>query len=105
MPRRVLRQCLRFALYLPTASAFLRALESFLRRNRPLPRWRRSPRRTTGGQHQGCDSAGYHGQSYLMVLPVRRRIHCGIGRFCFCALASFCFVRKDLWLYDEGDVN
>lgn len=33
-----------------------------------------------------------------MVLPVLRRIHCGIGRFCFCALASFCFVRKDLWL-------
>lgn len=36
--------------------------------------------------------------SYLMVLPVLRRIHCGIGRFCFCALASFCLVRKDLWL-------
>ena len=34
-----------------------------------------------------------------MVLPVRRRIHCGIGRFCFCALASFCFVRNDLWDY------
>lgn len=38
-------------------------------------------------------------RTYLIVLPVRRRIHCGIGRFCFCALASFCFVRKDLWLY------
>ncbi len=38
-----------------------------------------------------------------MVLPVRRRIHCGIGRFCFCALASFCFVRKDLW--DCGSVR
>lgn len=34
-----------------------------------------------------------------MVLPVLKRIHCGIGRFCFCALASFCLVRKDLWLY------
>ncbi len=33
-----------------------------------------------------------------MVLPVRSRIHCGMGRFCFWALASFCFVRKDLWL-------
>lgn len=33
-----------------------------------------------------------------MVLPVRRRIHWGIGLFCFWALASFCFVRKDLWL-------
>lgn len=37
-------------------------------------------------------------QSYRMVLSVRRRIHWGIGRFCFFALASFCFVRKDLWL-------
>ena len=35
--------------------------------------------------------------SYLMVLPVLSRIHCGIGRFCFCALASFCFVLKVLW--------
>ena len=37
--------------------------------------------------------------SYLILLLVRRRIHCGSGRFCFCALASFCFVRKDLWLW------
>lgn len=34
-----------------------------------------------------------------MVLPVLRRIHWGIGRFCFWALASFCLVRKDFWLY------
>ena len=37
-----------------------------------------------------------------MVLPVRIRIHWGIGRFCFCALASFCFVRNDLWLWMLG---
>ncbi len=37
-------------------------------------------------------------RAYLMVLPVLRRIHWGIGRFCFCALASFCFTRKVLWL-------
>lgn len=37
--------------------------------------------------------------TYLMVLPVLRRTHCGIGRFCFCALASFCFVLKVLWDY------
>jgi hypothetical protein len=37
-------------------------------------------------------------EAYLMVLPVRRRIHWGMGRFCFCALASFILVRKDLWL-------
>lgn len=34
--------------------------------------------------------------SYLMVLPVRSRIHWGMGLFCFCARASFCLVRKDL---------
>lgn len=37
--------------------------------------------------------------AHLMVLPVRRRIHCGMGRFCFCALASLTFVRKVLWDY------
>lgn len=37
--------------------------------------------------------------AYLIVLLVLNRIHWGIGLFCFCALASFCFVRKDLWLY------
>lgn len=37
------------------------------------------------------------GDTYLIVFPVLSRIHCGIGRFCFCALASFCLVRKDLW--------
>lgn len=37
-------------------------------------------------------------ESYLMVLPVRRRIHWGMGLFCFWALASLTLVRKDLWL-------
>lgn len=32
-----------------------------------------------------------------MVLPVFRRIHWGMGLFCFWALASFCLVRNDLW--------
>lgn len=40
--------------------------------------------------------------AYRMVLPVRRRIHWGIGRFCFWALASFCLVRNDLWLCKVG---
>ena len=31
-----------------------------------------------------------------MVLPVRMRIHCGIGRFCFSFLASVFFVFIDL---------
>jgi hypothetical protein len=38
------------------------------------------------------------GCSYLMVLPVRSRIHWGMGRFCFWALASFCLILKVLWL-------
>lgn len=33
---------------------------------------------------------------YLIVLSVRRRIHCGIGRFCFCFLARMRLVRKVL---------
>ena len=37
--------------------------------------------------------------TYRIVLPVLSLIHCGIGRFCFCALASFCLVRKVLWDY------
>jgi hypothetical protein len=32
-----------------------------------------------------------------MVLSVFRRIHWGMGLFCFWALASFCLVRNDLW--------
>lgn len=35
--------------------------------------------------------------AYLMVLSVFRRIHWGMGLFCFWALASFCLVRNDLW--------
>lgn len=37
-----------------------------------------------------------------MVLSVLRRIQWGIGLFCFWAFASFCLVRKDLWLYIRG---
>lgn len=36
--------------------------------------------------------------THRMLLSVRSLIHCGTGRFCFWALASFCLVRKDLWL-------
>ena len=84
MPRRVFRQCLRFALYLSTALEILRA--------RPKDTGSLSPPSWMVTRELGD-------LSYLMVLPVRRRIHCGIGRFCFCALASFFFVRKDLWLW------
>lgn len=41
--------------------------------------------------------SGISGPAYLMVLPVFRRIHWGMGLFCFWALASFCLVRNDLW--------
>lgn len=43
-------------------------------------------------------AVGVYGDMYRMVLPVRRRIHWGIGLFCFWALASFCLTRKVLWL-------
>jgi hypothetical protein len=47
--------------------------------------------------HELAGSRGRGGKkAYLMVLPVRRRIHCGIGRFCFWALASLTLVRNDL---------
>lgn len=40
-------------------------------------------------------------RAYRTELLVRRRIHWGTGRFCFCDLASFCLVRKDLRLCEE----
>ena len=52
---------------------------------------------TTGPRYAFLKRSESIVQTYRMVLPVRRRIHCGMGRFCFWALASFCFVRKDLW--------
>jgi hypothetical protein len=45
------------------------------------------------------------GVSYLIVLFVLRRIHWGMGRFCFCARASFCLVRKDFWLCSGCQIN
>ena len=89
MPMRVLRQCRRLALYLRgglsvPSSHHRAALPSSLCRF----------------FHASCEACSGWGSSraYRMVLLVRRRIHCGIGRFCFCALASFCLVRKDFWL-------
>lgn len=60
-----------------------------------------SPLLQRQSQHRHfCSSSGEDFLlSYLMVLPVLNLIHCGIGRFCFCALASFCFVLKVLWDY------
>lgn len=44
--------------------------------------------------------------TYRTALLVRRRIHWGTGRFCFCALPIFCLVRKVLLLYnDESSVS
>ena len=77
MPMRVLRQCLRLALYL---HAF------------PLTMIFQIITPTTALQILSSSRL-----AYLMVLPVLNLIHCGIGRFCFCALASFCFVLKVLW--------
>ena len=49
------------------------------------------------GKSPHSTQARAHNGTYRIVLPVLSRIHCGMGRFCFCAFASFCFVRKDLW--------
>ena len=35
-------------------------------------------------------------RAYRIVLPVRSRIHWGMGRFCFCFFARMDLVRKDL---------
>ena len=37
--------------------------------------------------------AQIHG-AHRMVLSVRKRIHCGMGRFCLAFLASFILIRK-----------
>ena len=34
--------------------------------------------------------------AHRMVLSVRRRIHCGIGRFCFCFLPRMRLILNDL---------
>ena len=34
--------------------------------------------------------------AHRMVLSVRSRIHCGIGRFCFCFLPKMRLILKDL---------
>ena len=36
-------------------------------------------------------------RTHRILLPVLRRTHCGMGRFCFCFLASFCLMRNVLW--------
>src|SRR5688572_16571702 len=36
-------------------------------------------------------------RTYRMVLSVRRRIHCGIGRFWRCFFARIFFTLNDLW--------
>ncbi len=43
-----------------------------------------------------CASAGGL-ETYLMVLPVRMRIHWGMGRFCFCFLPRIFLILKVFW--------
>lgn len=56
------------------------------------------PQSLCSGVQGDREGRGGFRNAYRMVLPVLNRIHCGIGLFCFWALASFCFVRKVLWL-------
>ena len=37
-----------------------------------------------------------HSHTHRMVLPVRKRIHCGIGRFCFCFFPRIRLILNDL---------
>ena len=39
---------------------------------------------------------------HLILLSVRKRIHCGMGRFCLAFFASFCLIRNVFW---EGCVQ
>jgi hypothetical protein len=110
---RVLRQCLLLALYLwedtvvsggscrPFARPWLYALvactvAALLRPRRPYSR-NQSPIVPFHSPSTSPFQSGVSGPAYLMVLPVFRRIHWGMGLFCFWALASFCLVRNDLW--------
>jgi hypothetical protein len=55
-----------------------------LRGERALDGGKKNPRDPRGGTH-------------LMVLPVRMRIHWGMGRFCFCFLPMIFLILKVLW--------
>ena len=72
------------------------------RRKRPSRPPARGAGQTERVGRTGEGLSSFEGRAYRMVLPVRRRIHWGIGRFCFWALASFCLVRNDLWLCNGG---
>jgi hypothetical protein len=98
IPILVFLQCLLLALYL---SSKTNPLADYSQNISQIPSRIIAPPslpRSTPKAHLRIDNSSSNSESHLMVLPVLRRIHCGMGRFCFCALASFCFVRKDLWL-------
>ena len=70
MPRRVLRQCLLLALYLWAVCQSLVHV-SF------------DPQSSSWGAGRSWRLRALAGSAYLMVLFVLRRIHWGMGRFCF----------------------
>ena len=43
-------------------------------------------------------------RTYLIVLSVLKRIHCGIGLFCFCFLARTLLILKVLWAACKNNV-
>lgn len=104
MPSFVFLQCLRFALYLCAIyiSIFLASdyfVEDRLPQHDPASFFPCSLEVTLfTSSSSNCIQIQMDVSrvTYLIVFPVLNRIHWGIGRFCFCALASFCFVRKDL---------
>ena len=99
---RVFRQCLRLALYLRSSVSLLIPA---LGQHQPVEMARRKVEHSIGenGPSNAWLFTGSR-RTYRIVLFVRRRIHCGMGRFCFAALASFFFVRNDLWLCEGRSI-
>jgi len=62
-------------------------------RERGAPREPPNPLQRPEVPRAGRGREGGRGGAYRMVLPVRMRIHCGIGRFCFSFLARVFLVR------------
>jgi hypothetical protein len=56
------------------------------------------PEASNARQHACFDRCAVQGSAaksaHRMVLSVRNRIHCGMGRFCFAFFASFILMRK-----------
>ena len=102
------RQCLRFALYLQTPRHIPHVnhkvkdgprQKNALAPKRSVPRSakrytaRRMSETVLGSRAQPAATRRLE-RTHLILLSVRNRIHCGMGRFCLAFFASFCLIRK-----------